>query len=358
MDPEPMSRRASRHDRRGERPHRARLAALSVAFVVVLGGLVAAGSYYRGCLRPPQGPARTVRFTVRAGATASRVVEDLANQGLIRCGGFVGNLRMRGTGQASRIIAGEYALTTGMTLDQLVTVLTTPPKAVPTTKLTVIPGQRLTEIARNVRSAFGIPTETFLATAQSGAYSLAPYLPAGSRTVEGFLYPETYRFATHGTTTDQVISKLLGQFGTSTADLPWANAAKLGVSDYQIVVIASMIEKEAGTPGDQAKVAAVIYNRLRKDMTLGIDATVAYIDPNPSNGLTDSDFAIDSPYNTRLNAGLPPTPIASPGHGALAAALTPAKDAYLYYVACGSHGGSRFSTTYAKFLRDKAACLG
>ena len=130
------------------------------------------------------------------------------------------------------------------------------------------------------------------------------------------------------------------------------------MTPYQIVVVASMIEKEAKLDSDRPKIAAVIYNRLAKGMILGIDATVGYIDPDPSNGLTSADLAIDSPYNTRLNPGLPPTPIASPGKESLLAALQPANVPYLYYVACGSNGGSRFSTDYAQFLHDKAVCLG
>ena len=141
-----------------------------------------------------------------------------------------------------------------------------------------------------------------------------------------------------------MITRLLDQFGTEAQGLPWENANALGVTPYQIVVIASMIEEEAKIDADRPKIAAVIYNRLAKGMTLGIDATVGYIDPDPSNGLTDADLAIDSPYNTRLNPGLPPTPIASPWTASLRAALEPADVPYLYYVACGSGGGHRFST--------------
>ena len=102
----------------------------------------------------------------------------------------------------------------------------------------------------------------------------------------------------------------------------------------------------------------MIYNRLDEGMPLGIDATVGYIDPDPSNGLTVSDFEIDSPYNTRLHTGLPPTPIASPGIPSLRAALAPADVPYLYYVLCSGNGAHRFSVSYDQFLSDKAECLG
>jgi len=350
--------RSSRHGSGRDRPRRTSLIVLFVAFLLVVGSAVAASSYYRGCRTAPAGSAKDVSFTVKSGATADQVVADLAQAGLIKCGGFVGNLLMRGTGKSGQIRAGTYTLTSGMTLEELVAVLSAAPKVVPTVNVLIPPGYRLTQIADRVQATLGIPTAKFLAAANSGSYSLPPYLPAGTPTVEGFLWPETYRFAKHGTTSDEVITKLLDQFDADVKDLPWANAKALGVTPYQIVVIASMIEKEATLDSERPKVAAVIYNRLAKGMILGIDATVGYIDPDPSDGLTSADLAIDSPYNTRLNPGLPPTPIASPGKESLMAALSPADVPYLYYVACGSNGGSRFSTNYDQFLRDKAACLG
>jgi UPF0755 protein len=357
MQDQPTPARSARHERRS-RPRKTSLLVLFVAFLLVVGGAVAASSYYRGCRTAPEGPPKDVSFTVEQGATADQVVADLARDGLIRCGGFVGNLLMRGTGKAGDIRAGSYTLTTGMTLDDLVEVLSAPPSEIPTVNVLIPPGYRLTQIADRVHETLGIPTEAFLKAARSGRYRLEPYLPKGTSTVEGFLWPETYRFAKRGTTPDEVITRLLDQFGTDAKDLPWAKAEGLGMTPYQIVVVASMIEEEAKLETDRGKVAAVIYNRLAKSMILGIDATVSYIDPDPSNGLTDSDLAIDSPYNTRLNPGLPPTPIASPSKESLLAALQPADVPYLYYVACGSNGGSRFSTDYDQFLRDKAVCLG
>jgi len=358
MQEQPTPQRSARLDARGGRPRKRSLPVLFVAFLLVVGGGVAASGYYHGCRNAPGGPGKDVSFTVPQGATADRVVADLAEAGLIKCGGFVGNLLMRGTGKASDIRAGTYTLRTGMTLDEVVAVLSAPQKAVPTVNVLIPPGYRLTQIADTLQASLGISTSAFLNAAQGGGYSLEPYLPAKTPTVEGFLWPETYRFNKHGTTPDDVITRLLDQFRTATQGLPWAKAKGLGMTPYQIVVVASMIEKEAKLDSDRPKIAAVIYNRLAKGMILGIDATVGYIDPDPSNGLTSSDLAIDSPYNTRLNPGLPPTPIASPGEASLMAALEPANVPYLYYVACGNQGGSRFSTDYAQFLRDKAACLG
>src|SRR5207247_2243692 len=151
-----------------------------------------------------------------------------------------------------------------------------------------------------------IPVDRFLDAADHGHRSLPPYLPEG-KPLEGFLFPQTYDFLAHGTTPGEVIDRLLQEFATEAGSLPWQNAEGLGVSPYQVVTIASMIEREAKVPEDRPLIAAVIYNRLDRDMSLGIDATVQYIDPDPANGLTTSDFLIESPYNTRLHPGLPPT---------------------------------------------------
>jgi len=330
--------------------------ALLVAFLVLVAGAVAAGLYYRRC-KGASGPKRAVTFTVRDGTSGAQVVDQLSEQGVVRCGGLVGRILLGGTGEADRILAGTYRLTTNMTFDDAIAVLSTLPPPAPTVSVTIPEGYRLTQIAARVQEALGIPAKELLSSAMRRAWKLAPYLPAG-RGTEGFLFPDTYDFVKADTTADDVVRRMLEHFGTEVDPLPWTNAKALGVTPYQVVVIASMIEREARVASDRAKIAAVIYNRLAEGMTLGIDATLLYDDPTPDGELSASDLRSNSPYNTRLRKGLPPTPIASPGLPSLRAALQPADVPYLYYVLCGSDGRHRFSVTYDRFLRDKAACLG
>ena len=329
---------------------------LLVAFLVIVGGLVGVGAYYGYC-KGTGGQQSPVELTVADGASGEQVVAELHDLGVVRCGGLVGRILLRGTGKADAIRAGSFSLTTNMTFDDAIEVLSTPPPPIPTVRLTIPEGYRLTQIAERVQEELGINSERFLALAQRNGWSIDPYLPQGKGT-EGFLFPETYRFPEGSTSAKDVVQRLLQQFDTEAGTLDWSRADALGVSPYEVVVIASMIEREARVPSDRAKIAAVIYNRLADGMPLGIDATIGYIDPDPSNGLTVSDFEIDSPYNTRLHTGLPPTPIASPGMASLRAALAPADVPYLYYVLCGSDGHHRFSVNYEQFLRDKAECLG
>ncbi|MET0801617.1 MAG: endolytic transglycosylase MltG [Actinomycetota bacterium] len=348
-------RRADRHVHR-DRPRKVSLLILFIVLGGFVAALVIASRYYEGCKEAADGPARAVSFTVEDGATADQVVDRLASEQVIPCGGFVGNLLMRGTGKSSDIRAGTYSLTTGMTLDEAVEVLTTPPKDVPTADVLIPPGYRITQIAAAVDESLGVPAEEFLARVEKGTFDRPAELPAGA-SLEGFLWPETYRIPTRDGA-DAVIQRLLDQFSEETANLPWDRAEALGVTPYEVVVIASMIEKEAAVQADRPLIAGVIYNRLRKGMALGIDATLLYDDPTPDGELSTSDIETDGPYNTRIRTGLPPTPIASPYSWSLRAALNPADTPYFYYVLCGDDGSHRFAVTYEEHLANVDACLG
>ena len=140
------------------------------------------------------------------------------------------------------------------------------------------------------------------------------------------------------------------------------SAHRLHETTYQLLTVASMVEREALGPPRRPLIAAVIYNRLRAHMPLGIDATIYYAVelerhiPTYEHPLTESDLHLDSPYNTRIHTGLPPTPIANPGLESIAAAAHPARVAYLYYVeAPDGCGEQRFSTTYSEFQRNVEA---
>lgn len=329
---------------------------LLVLFLVLVGSVVWAVDYYAGCQRAPEGPREPLAYTVAEGTPASTVVNELADEGVISCGGFVGNLLLRGTGKADAIRAGDYRLSTGMTLDEVMKILTTAPPKIATVRLTIPPGYRLTQIADAVHDAMGIPTETFLARADKGNFDLPPQLPEGA-SLEGFLFPETYQLPKKASA-DEVIQRLLDEFTSRTAVLPWANATELGLTPYEVVTVASMIEKEAAVQKDRPLISGVIANRLEEGMTLGIDATLLYDDPTPDGELSTSDIETDGPYNTRIRAGLPPTPIASPYLWSLRAALEPADTPFFYYVLCGDDGSHRFAVTYDEHLSNVDVCLG
>jgi UPF0755 protein len=168
--------------------------------------------------------------------------------------------------------------------------------------------------------------------------------------LEGFLFPATYDF-TEDTTSKELVDDQVEAFerAWSEVDLGYARSKRL--TPYDVLIIASMIEKEVQVPKERALVSAVIYNRLRADMPLGIDATIRYgYDIPPTQAILGSQLEADHPYNTRVRTGLPPTPISNPGLASLQAAAHPAEVDYLYFVRkpdCKSHF---FTASHAEFL--------
>jgi cell division protein YceG involved in septum cleavage len=185
--------------------------------------------------------------------------------------------------------------------------------------------------------------------------------PAGTNTLEGFLFPATYEeFA--GARSSRLVRDQLVAFQENFGGREVARARDLHITPYQLLIVASMIEREARVPGDRAKIAAVVYNRLAQGMPLGIDATIYYAIEQQkgvavlTHELTEAELHINSPYNTRTHVGLPPTPISNPGLASIHAASYPAHVPYLYYVAAPDGCGEMvFSTTAAEFEPNAAA---
>jgi len=175
-----------------------------------------------------------------------------------------------------------------------------------------------------------------------------------SRGREGFLFPDTFELR-RGAPVGDLVQLQLEDFKRRVAgvDLAYARSKNLTLRD--VVTIASMVEREAQLESERPLIAAVIYNRLREGMPLGIDATIRFATGNYEEPLTESELAVDSPYNTRLNAGLPPGPIGNPGLASIEAAARPAQVDHLFYVVkpgtCGEHA---FSSTEAEFQADVA----
>jgi UPF0755 protein len=173
-------------------------------------------------------------------------------------------------------------------------------------------------------------------------------------TLEGLLFPDTYNLMT-GDGPTELIGAQLQAFNKKTASLEWGKADAIGLTPYQILIVASLVEREASTATDRATVAGVVYNRLKKKMTLGLDVTVQYVVEKWGNEpLTDADLKVDSPYNTRVNKGLPPAPICNPGVASINAALNPAVVDYLYFIA-DAEGKMSFTADYDEFLRIKTS---
>ena len=269
--------------------------------------------------------------------------------------GFLFSLRARLSGDRSRLRSGRYTLKEGMSYAAVLTALTTAPKAVPVMNITIPEGPSRREEAPKLRAA-GLRGSYLKATRRSSKLDPRDYgAPRGTRTLEGFLYPDTYQLRRSDATARRLVSRQLDAFKENFAKVSMRTARRRNLSRYDVLIIASMIEREALVPRDRRLIAAVIYNRLKQGMPLGIDATLRYALNQWSRPLRVSELDRDTAFNTRKRRGLPPTPIGNPSLSAMRAAANPAKVSYLFYVVkpCGN-GAHAFSSTDAQFERDVA----
>jgi len=193
------------------------------------------------------------------------------------------------------------------------------------------------------------------ATRTSPGLSPAAYgAPKRTRSLEGFLFPATYQLRRGQASADRLVALQLAAFKRNFAQVDLKQARRKNLSRYDVITIASMVEREAAVAKDRRLIAAVIYNRLKRDMPLGIDATTRYALNDWGSPLSNADFARSGRYNTRAHTGLPPTPIGNPGLASLQAAADPAHVSYLYYVLKPGTCAHAFSSTDARFQRDVA----
>ena len=174
--------------------------------------------------------------------------------------------------------------------------------------------------------------------------------------LEGLLFPDTYQVAANETT-DSVVRRMVGLMDRVAATEGVDQAPdRLGLTPYQVLIVASIIEREAKVDEDRGKIARVVYNRLRDHMALEIDATLLYAAPPGTNGVTQQLIdSLNSPYNTYKNFGLPPTPIANPGRASIHAAMNPTDGPWKYYVLADASGRHAFATTLAEHQANVAA---
>lgn len=235
------------------------------------------------------------------------------------------------------------------------------PLAVPVIKVLIPEGKTRLQIAQIAKAA-GLKGSYRTAARRSVLLNPVTFgAPKGTPDLEGFLFPATYDM-NKGAPVSRLVEEQLTAFRENFGAEDASRAKALGVTPYGLLTIASMVEREAQVPGDRAKIAAVIYNRLKAGMPLGIDAAIYYAVevskniPTYTGELTGSQLQINSAYNTRTHTGLPPTPISNPGVASIQAAAHPAHASYLYYVAGADGCGEQvFSTTQAAFETNVAA---
>jgi UPF0755 protein len=294
------------------------------------------------------GPAVTV--TIPYGTSIDRIGQILASARIV---GSADEFVLRVYGDTG-LKAGTYQLRENESYDAVIAALHHGPPPAPVKKLVIPEGFAIRDIAR-VTNRVGISQAAYL-SALSKAVAPAGFLTGTEHaaSLEGFLFPATYDVAQPADAVTLVHQQLVA-FDAAFASVDTRYPARHHLTRYDVLKIASLVEREAAYPPDRAKIARVIYNRLHRHMVLGIDAEIQYA-VGAWRPLTGPDLTIASPYNSRIHRGLPPTPISNPGLASIDAAAHPATGDWLYYVAIPHDRLRRsyFTNNYQDFLRFQA----
>ncbi|MBI4084186.1 MAG: endolytic transglycosylase MltG [Candidatus Lambdaproteobacteria bacterium] len=285
---------------------------------------------------------------VEQGESLSHFVRRLAEARILNNPELIRGLAVL-RGDTTRIKAGEYVLNGVVTPNELLDYLVSGKARY--LALTVPEGFSMFEVAQRVEQKEAGSAAEFLRLARDREFIAGLALPFAQppASLEGLLYPETYFFH-RGVGEARLIDMMVAQFRKRALPLLQDQAARMGLTPYEALTLASIIEKETGTPQERPLIAAVFHNRLRARMTLGSDPTVIYGLEHFDGNLTREQLRTRTDYNTYVMPGLPPTPIANPGLPSIRAALEPAQVKYLYFVSKGD-GSHFFSADYRTHTR-------
>ncbi|GMU91817.1 MAG: aminodeoxychorismate lyase [Candidatus Hydrogenedentota bacterium] len=324
----------------------------AVVMCFIAGTAFAAYLVYDHITRPGT-PGSIVRIEIPSGVTGDAAGKVLSSAGLIDHEVFF-RLAIRLDASHKPIKQGFYDIPRGLSPIEILRQLQSGPNVSEARyKITMVEGQTIAQMSKQ----FADP-DAFIAAASDP--ELIASLGISAQTLEGFLMPDTY-FFTEEPTPKQVVERMVGEFKEEYAQLVAEFPEAADRDLMEVVTIASLIEEESRVEEERPLVAAVIYNRIAKRMTLDLDCTLQFALDKYGQRLMDSDKDVESPYNTYRNPGLPPGPISNPGVSSLRAALQPANVDYLYFVSNADGKTHTFSTTMsdhnravAKFRKDIA----
>jgi UPF0755 protein len=318
---------------------------MAVAIVIAVGVIVAAASlWFRDAVYGDRSlPVLPATVVIPAGSTFADATSALARAGAL-AHPVAFRLLARLRDDEGEIAAGEYRIPAHSTSDEILRQLVG--GRIDAKWVTFPEGFTAREMGERLAD------DQLVAPAAFPRYALTHGIELGgvrTPTLEGYLFPSTY-LVPIGVPVDRIAQMLVDQFRSELPPDAEQRARALGVTVPQAITIASLIEREAKADDERPLMAGVYYNRLRAGMPLDVDATIEYIFPRHHDVITRRDLAIDSPYNTYVHDGLPPTPIANPGKASIDAAFAPRHSPYLYYVYKGDGHHA-----FAKTLREHDA---
>jgi UPF0755 protein len=345
----------------GDRPtaagkpyRRRRIAALALALIGVLAAWFLVALFQPPPFDPGEGEGDVI-ITIPEGASAGEVADILTENDVVSNGSLF-QLRLRVAGKTDSVGAGRFVMASGMSYGAAIDRLTNTGGKVELTVPEGLPRDQIAPIAADagVEGDYTAATQAPPKGFDPGSYA------APTPNLEGFLFPATYELEPNAPV-EELVTQQLEAFEQNFAGVDLSYAKKKNLTPYDVLIIASMVDREVQIPKERPLVAAVIYNRLSKGMPLGIDATTRYETKNYTEPITQSTFEKDTPYNTRLNAGLPPTPIGNPGVDAIEAAANPAKVNHLFFVVkpgtCGEHSFTASEAEFEKLAAEYQQAL-
>lgn len=323
------------------------------AIIVLLIAGIAALIYINGLDKAyDSSKSDTINVTVEMGSTTEDIGTLLQEEGIIESSSdfkFFSKVK----GYDGKYQAGTYALAPSMTLSEIAEIIIS--GKTNNITFTIPEGYTIYQMADKLSEEGIVDREKFVSLLTDGnfSYDFLSDAQSGKNHLEGYLFPETYTVE-FGADEETIIKTMLNQFDTVFTEEFKARAEELGYSLNEIMVIASIIERETQVDEERGKVSSVIYNRLKEGMPLQMCSTVQYILGEQKEILSNADTQIESPYNTYINQGLPPGPICCPGLASIEAALYPDETDYLYFVVSDKLDGTqKFSSDYNQFLKDK-----
>jgi UPF0755 protein len=321
--------------------------------LIVCGLLIGIGAYGYSWVKKqidPGAPGATIEVSVPSGTSGSELGKLLHKEGVI------GDPNVwRAWSQLNpvgKFQAGRYKFTKNSSFDEVVAVLANTPAVPQEQPLTIPPGLRITQIAGRVAELPGRDAERFIAATKQGIVKSVLLPNESAKNLEGFVVAETINFDLNDDE-GEILAKLVDEWDNTARKAGIMDAeAKVGYTPYEVLIVASLIEREAKFDDERPKVARVIYNRLKAKMYLQLDATTVY---DLGGGVpTAADLKNDAPYNTYTNKGLTPTPIATPSIESIKAALAPTEGDWIYYVVTEADGRSSFANSFAEHKRNIA----
>lgn len=343
----PSDAKRTKHKRARKAP------VIFVVLVVIVVAAAAAGWFFVGGGADHKGTVRQgqeITVEIASGSSTTQIADLLVDNGVIESRDSF-TQRVKELGEGASLQAGNYTFTGGEDIDDIIDrIVNGKVKTV-----TIPEGYTLRQISQTVADACGLDANEFYQTASTGALKYASDYPVLANcyggSLEGFLYPSTYNVKSD-VSVDSLIRDMLAQYQKQVSSVDMSYAKSKNLTEYDVVALASMIEKESRTDADKADISAVFYNRLHANMSLGSDVTTYYaVDKDMTEELTASDLASTSPYNTRNpnSRGLPAGPICSPSLASLKAAANPSSASYLYFFYAESDNQVHFFGTQQEF---------